>query len=161
MTNCPCCSGKPLNDCCGPYLQNLRSAPTAEALMRSRYTAYTLLDTAYLNKTSKTSKNGDFDEASVTAWAQGVTWLNLDIVDVKDGTAHDKQGEVSYIVRYKERNSEKVIAEQGLFKKIDNEWFYVGAKQSPPSTKLKKVGRNDPCPCGSGLKFKKCCQGIV
>ncbi len=24
-----------------------------------------------------------------------------------------------------------------------------------------KVGRNDPCPCGSGKKFKKCCGAAV
>jgi hypothetical protein len=23
---------------------------------------------------------------------------------------------------------------------------------------MEKVGRNDPCPCGSGIKFKKCCE---
>jgi SWIM/SEC-C metal-binding protein len=30
---------------------------------------------------------------------------------------------------------------------------------NPPQPKIaeKKIGRNDPCPCGSGTKYKKCC----
>lgn len=35
-------------------------------------------------------------------------------------------------------------------------------RQSPTSRQLSrgKVGRNEPCPCGSGKKFKKCCHKV-
>jgi len=34
---------------------------------------------------------------------------------------------------------------------------YVKKIKQLQSTKANKIGRNDPCPCGSGKKYKKCC----
>ncbi|MEG2139978.1 MAG: YchJ family metal-binding protein, partial [Bilophila sp.] len=51
MTQCPCCSGRTYEDCCAPYVEGRESAPTAEALMRSRYTAHALGKYDYLNET--------------------------------------------------------------------------------------------------------------
>jgi preprotein translocase subunit SecA len=35
--------------------------------------------------------------------------------------------------------------------------LYLEQKKSGTIVKPKKIGRNDPCPCGSGKKYKKCC----
>ena len=49
--------------------------------------------------------------------------------------------------------------EVSVFKKINNEWKYVAGEVIPTTiTRVgAKVGRNDPCPCGSGKKYKQCC----
>lgn len=154
MTDCPCGTGNPITDCCGRYIANLCPAPTAEALMRSRYTAYTLADTVYLQKTSDV---GVFDAAVVRRWATRVTWLGLNVRQIKAGAQHDDVGEVDYIARYRENGQEKTIAENALFRKIKGGWCYIGSKPRHVTERSGRVGRNDPCPCASGKKFKKCC----
>ena len=67
--------------------------------------------------------------------------------------------ETEYEIAHFEENGEtKTIHEHSFFEAINDRWLYVGATHSnhPPIT-VNKVGRNEPCPCGSGKKFKKCC----
>ena len=45
----------------------------------------------------------------------------------------------------------------GIFSKAKRDELYKIQKSSKTIIKAPKVGRNDPCPCGSGLKYKKCC----
>lgn len=156
MTDCPCGMRKPMIDCCGLFIVNGFPAPTAEALMRSRYTAYTLADTVYLQKTSST---GFFNDAATRKWSTQVTWLGLEVLSVTAGTQNDDTGEVTYIARYRENGQERNISEQALFGKINCEWRYIGPKAASSVQRPHRAGssRNAPCPCGSGKKFKKCC----
>ena len=159
MAHCPCGSKRSFDACCGPYIENLYPAPTAEALMRSRYTAYTRANVAYLKKTSRTGLAGEFDEAAVTQFAKRVRWLGLDIIRTQQGLSDDTVGEITYVARYVDAGHEKQIAEHARFQKSPTGWLYVGSSTAPSSTVAPKVrvGRNDPCPCGSGKKYKKCC----
>lgn len=45
----------------------------------------------------------------------------------------------------------------GIFDEETKKRLYREQKQSGTIRKEKKIGRNDPCPCGSGKKYKKCC----
>ena len=77
------------------------------------------------------------------------------------GGADDDTGEVSFCARYSVHGMPQELREDAFFRKEDGRWFYVDgnvhAKQ-PVRREEPKVGRNDPCPCGSGKKYKKCCM---
>jgi len=86
---CPCESGKSLQDCCFPYLQGDRQPATAEQLMRSRYTAFTLSDEAYL----RYSWHPDTCPKTIHLNADS-KWLGLDIRRTDKGLAEDDEGRV-------------------------------------------------------------------
>ena len=44
-----------------------------------------------------------------------------------------------------------------IFDENTRKRLYKEQKNSGTIRKEKKIGRNDPCPCGSGKKYKKCC----
>ncbi len=68
-------------------------------------------------------------------------------MDTRDGTIVDMEIYKKYIK----------VTDQGLFfKKMKLEPTEQQLVRRPP-----RVGRNEPCPCGSGKKFKKCCLNSV
>ncbi len=160
MELCPCGSGRPLAACCGPYVEGTAAAPTAEALMRSRYTAHCLKRFDYLNDSVLPELREDDDDAEARNWADIVSWQGLEILACKDGGENDEIGEVSFEARYLLRGSPRSVREDALFRKVDGRWYYadgvVHGRETVRRTEP-KVGRNDPCPCGSGKKYKKCC----
>ncbi len=157
---CPCCSGLPYADCCKPYLSGEKIAPTAEALMRSRYSAYAEGDIDYLFKTSGEAVQKDFDEESSRTWSKSATWLGMEIVATEAGTAADEDGIVEFVALYSVQDKEFEHHEQATFKKVNGEWRFIDGfivNPEPIRREEPKVGRNDPCPCGSCKKYKKCC----
>lgn len=155
MENCPCTPNKKYDECCGPYLKGTANAPTAEALMRSRYTAYTLDDYDYVIRTchssTRPSKEDFEDEVNID-------WSGLEIVDTVAGGENDTAGEVEFVARYKLKGKVLNQHERSEFVKEDGQWFYVeGEFVKGAPVRSQKTGRNQPCPCGSGKKFKKCC----
>jgi len=157
MTNCPCGSGLEFNTCCGPYVDGAKAAPTAEALMRSRYTAFTLGNLAYLKSTLSKAEQADFDMTEEDLAAS--SWQSLDIKDLEAGLEGDERGVVEFVARYKASGTQHVLHERSTFCREDGRWVYESSIYNPKSAPVTstKVGRNDPCPCGSGKKFKKCC----
>jgi SEC-C motif domain protein len=146
---CPCGSGVPEAACCGRWIAG-GSAPTALALMRSRYTAYVRGAIEYLLATHDASTRGSVDVAGVTAWSRETTWQGLEIVETVRGGETDDDGIVEFIARGVTRGKPFAQRERSRFRRVDGRWFYVDGKHSSP-------GRNDPCPCGSGMKYKRCC----
>lgn len=126
--------------------------------MRSRYTAFTRADVDYIEKTTDPAHRSTFDRAGTTEWAKQSTWLGLQIVASEAGEKNDKRGMVEFIASYEFNGQKQDHHERSEFKKRDGEWFFVDGKlvQQPFRAEL-KVGRNDPCTCGSGKKYKKCC----
>jgi len=154
MGNCPCGSGKPFAACCEPYLSGVAPAPTAEALMRSRYTAYTRSDFDYLKRT------WDAATRPATLGAEpGLEWLVLSVIKTQAGSAQDYQGTVQFVARYRIGEAQGELRETSRFHKRDGVWLYLDGhvEQTAHPRATSKAGRNDPCPCGSGKKFKKCC----
>ena len=158
---CYCKSGKPFAECCEPYIKGTARAPTAKALMRSRYTAYVLADIPYLSRSLHPKERDDFDEAGAAKWAKDADWQGLEIVRTEQGGADDSKGEVEFKVSYKRNGSVCVHHELAEFRKVDGTWYFFDGKMisSPPSRRSEpRIGRNEPCPCGSGKKYKKCCM---
>lgn len=157
MSLCPCGSGLELDACCGPYVAGEKNAPTAEALMRSRFTAYALGNMGYLHSTLSKAEQGD-EEMSADD-VNATVWQSLEIRATEAGGENDTTGMVEFIARYKAHGEQHAHHERSTFCREDGRWVYesgIIAPKAAPVTST-KVGRNDPCPCGSGKKFKKCC----
>jgi len=159
MSQCPCGSGKDYESCCGVYISGKEKAPTAEALMRSRYTAYTGQEVQYIHDTHHPGTRQSLDLDEVKVWAADSKWLGLQIKNVEGGSASDQTGTVEFIASFENDAGHHDHHEFSSFEKIDGDWFFKDGKvfNQPVTREVPKVGRNEPCPCGSGKKFKKCC----
>lgn len=143
--------------------------------MRSRYTAYTKGDIGYIKKTSAPEALKDFDLKAAKDWADSAEWVSLKILRTENGGPNDKKGVVEFMATYRQEGAGLEHHEVSRFRKNDKgQWLFVDGDSHTheegqghdhhhgvrPQTVVReepKVGRNDPCPCGSGKKFKKCC----
>jgi len=160
MSNCPCGSEREYAACCEPVITGAEAAKTAEALMRARYTAYQKGAITFLGDSLHPQSRHDWDEAATRKWAEQSVWLGLEIRATERGGEKDDDGMVEFVATYKENGVSRQHHENSLFKKENGRWYYVDGKMPAPETVKRntpKVGRNDPCPCGSGRKYKKCC----
>lgn len=150
---CPCGTGLAASACCGPFHAGL-PAPTAVALMRSRYAAYVhgLID--YVVATHDAASRAQIDVAAATAWSRDTTWQGLEIVATERGGDADDTGIVEFIARGVTRGVPFAQHERSRFRRTDGRWYYVdGVIRTRAAV---TPGRNDPCPCGSGKKYKRC-----
>ena len=157
---CPCKSGKKFGECCGPVLSGAAKAKTAEELMRARYSAYVTGDILFLKTSSTKQVQEEFDEEASRAWSAAAEWHGLEIIKTEGGTARHKKGMVEFRALYTANGEFCNHHEVSQFVKEPDGWKFddgelVGEK--PILREEPKVGRNDPCPCGSGKKYKKCC----
>ncbi len=163
MSDCPCQSGTSYNDCCESIISGKNKAETAEKLMRARYTAHVIDEMDFILATHHPETRAEFDVTAAADWARSSTWLGLSIKNVEQGQADDEQGEVEFIANYKDKTGTTISHhENSLFEKQNGDWYFRDGV--PPEVQVQqvrreepKVGRNDPCPCGSGKKYKKCC----
>ncbi len=128
--------------------------------MRSRYSAYVVGQLRYLAESLHPEHRNDLDFAATKRWAEGASWLNLQVLDRKGGGEGDEAGVVEFIATYKEKGVIKPHRERANFQRHEGIWYYVDGEVLKGPTAVHengKVGRNEPCPCGSGKKFKKCC----
>ncbi|MEM1369478.1 MAG: YchJ family metal-binding protein [Cyanobacteria bacterium P01_H01_bin.15] len=149
---CPCGSGKMLSQCCSIYLQGLRSAPTAEALMRSRYSAYCLKKIGYLVETEHPSRRKPDSRQQIAATANSVAWRGLTVILTEAGQTQDNTGIVEFVAVYHHGRSVAQLHERSRFLKEDGKWFYTDGDSLPPV----RPKKNEPCWCLSGKKFKQC-----
>ena len=120
---CPCGSTKNFADCCARYIDSNQPAPTAEALMRSRYTAYTLQREDYLlatwHQSTRPSALGLAEDASTK-------WLGLEV------KRHEQQDDdhaiVEFVARYKVNGRAHRLHEESRFVREDGRWFYMDGK---------------------------------
>ena len=161
MSECPCGSGRSFEDCCGPFLAREALPSTAAELMRSRYTAHTLADLDYIQDTHDAATREDIDREATERWARRAEWLGLEIRETVEGGADDEVGAVEFVAHYRDRGERQRHHELARFKRDGNgAWVYVDGEAPETGTVRRegpRVGRNNPCPCGSGRKFKKCC----
>lgn len=155
---CPCGSGASLGACCGPIIGGTPAA-TAEALMRSRYTAYVIEEIDHIARTHSSEDSETFDQAEAESLARSAEWLGLEIQATSGGGEADETGTVEFATRYKKDGQLHVHHEKSEFRREDGKWVYVDGEMNPKGAprRVDKVGRNEPCPCGSGKKYKKCC----
>ena len=147
---CLCGSGTNFAACCGPALSGDRPPATPEALMRSRYCAYVLADAAYLRATwhpRTRPKKLQLDDQP--------QWQRLEVTG--SGVSEDgADGWVEFAAHYTAGKNAACLREHSRFAFEDGRWYYLDGGQ-PPVRVAPKPGRNEPCPCGSGRKFKQCC----
>jgi SEC-C motif-containing protein len=133
-------------------------APTAEALMRSRYTAYVVGNIDHVVRTQDAGKE-EVDRAAIEKFSKESEWQGLTIVATEQGGPEDETGVVEFIARYKGGGVDQRHHERSTFRKLpDGGWIFVDGQpvKPPPARKQVTAGRNDPCPCGSGKKYKRC-----
>ncbi|MFC1895519.1 YchJ family protein [Thermodesulfobacteriota bacterium] len=160
MDPCPCGSQSPYADCCGPLIERTRSADTPEELMRSRYSAYARGEVDYIVETTHPSRRQGHDPRMIARWSRKSDWHDLQILGVEGGGPDDDEGKVEFIAEYTEKGGRVQHHEIAEFKKSDGQWYFFDGNPPPAKQYVRegpKIGRNDPCPCGSGKKYKKCC----
>lgn len=152
---CPCGSGLAYDACCLPILQG-EPAPTAEALMRSRYVAYVVGALDHVAATHASEVRDDFNRAEAERLVRECQFQELDIRKV---TEQDDAAQIDFVIRFQRDGNNMMQVEQADFRREGRHWLYAGGKLSPQVTQrvVTRIGRNDPCSCGSGKKAKKCC----
>ena len=128
--------------------------------MRSRYSAFVKADIDYLFDTLAPEERKDFSRDATEDWAKDSKWLGLDILETEDGGEADATGTVTFTAHFIRDGKTLAHKEKSLFRHDPKAgWYFAGELKlkTPPVVLGKQAGRNDPCPCGSGKKFKKCC----
>lgn len=148
-TLCPCGSAQPYQHCCEPLHSGVQKAGSPEALMRSRYCAFVLGLGEYLFNSWHPAFVGSLTVNELSK--QETEWDHLDILG--SGERAD-QGWVEFKAWYRDNNRLDCLHERSRFVRTAAGWLYTDGDIMPAAP---KSGRNDPCPCGSGKKFKKCC----
>jgi len=120
---CPCSSGHALVDCCLPYIEQVIAAPTAEALMRSRYSAFVLLNEDYL----RYSWHPDTCPKNIRL-NENTQWLGLKIKNTIAGDVNDDTGEVEFVTRNKVNGKASRLHECSRFSRYNNRWVYLNGE---------------------------------
>ncbi len=157
---CPCTSGKSFDQCCAPVIAGTQKAPTAEALMRSRYTAFATGAVDWIIDSQIPEGRPFTDRTATEEWSKRSTWKGMQVLQTQQGGPDDEEGLVEFKAFYELGGEDIIHHEIASFRKLDGAWHFVdGVEMKPRPFKRTqpKVGPNDPCPCGSGKKHKKCC----
>lgn len=120
--------------------------------MRSRYSAYVLGLVDYLVETTLPAQRSGLDIEAIRAWSLGSTWLGLEVEGHDLLGGQPEHAFVTFTARWHDQGGEHSHRERSAFVQADGRWYFLD-----PTVPV-KAGRNDPCPCGSGEKFKKCCS---
>jgi SEC-C motif-containing protein len=121
----------------------------AEQLMRSRYSAYALGELEYL----KASWHADFLPTDLVI-DERIGWLGLTIISSNQLGC---QATVEFEARLLLDGRVDAMHENSNFVSVGGRWLYTDGEMLAPSFTPWKPARNEPCPCGSGKKFKRCC----
>ncbi len=159
--SCPCGSKKDYAECCAPLHRGARRATTAVELMRARYSAFVRQEIDFVLDTAAPEGDREERREHIERWSRESTWHGLEIIDTEAGGESDDEGVVEFIAFYDDPDGDEVEHhERAFFRREEGEWIFVDgvpARQDPYVREEPKIGRNDPCPCGSGKKYKKCC----
>lgn len=126
---CPCGSSKEYTDCCAIAHNNILDVLTAEQLMRSRYSAYVMANSDYLNIShhSKTRPQSRSERRDTIKWAKRVKWEKLDVLYTYQGQENDEHGIVEFKAYFSEAGKSSLIHEKSTFEKENGHWVYKSA----------------------------------
>lgn len=150
---CYCCSNRLFSDCCEPIIKNT-SALDPEQLMRSRFSAYAVKNYAYVLATYAPEQRRSLNLSTLRKSTNNTRWLKLDVLGSSE---RDAVGIVEFIATYALDTDYFRIHELSSFIKQDAHWYYTTGVMQNKSGKF-TPNRNDECPCGSAIKYKKCCR---
>lgn len=125
-------------------------------LLKARYEAFVRGDVDFILESHHPETRSQVDRESIRRWSQESKWLNLEIQSFED---HKDRAHIRFAVQYERDFAKFNHVELADFRKHEDRWFYYDSDFPTPETERRlevKVGRNDPCPCGSGKKYKKC-----
>ena len=125
--------------------------------MRARYSAFVThaIDFIVASTHSRTRKEIDLD--FIREWSETSTWQGLEIFETKQ--VNENKTFVSFEAHFTQGGEERRHREKSVFERENGEWrFVTGDELKNPTVRYEtpRPGRNDPCPCGSGKKYKKC-----
>lgn len=153
-TLCPCGSTMSYADCCEPFhLSNARPA-TAAQLMRSRYAAFELQLTDYIVATTVPFEQALLDKQAISDWAAQTRWDGLEVINhlPKLGKRHAQVEFKAYFIHEGQRLAHhELSAFVRIGKDSTSRWYFLD-----PTIPL-SISQKQPCPCGSGEKYKRCC----
>lgn len=155
MPLCFCGSEQAYQACCQPFHTGEKRPDSCEQLMRSRFSAFKLHLGEYLFQTWHPDSRQQETAAGLTQASQQTDWRSLAVLS-SQGKRNDQQGQVEFCAWYWHQGALQFHHEISNFIKIDQQWLYVDG-QFPASHKAAMPGRNAPCPCASGKKYKACC----
>jgi SEC-C motif-containing protein len=122
--------------------------------MRARYSAYATGEIDFLEQSTHSRTRKEFDPIGAGHWSSESRWLGLSILG-GDSTMPNR-AHVNFEARYEDKEGTAIThRERALFEQEDGEWRFVTGGGIPVTSQ--KIGRNEPCTCGSGKKYKKCC----
>ncbi|MDW5288318.1 YchJ family protein [Formosa sp. PL04] len=124
---CPCCSEKLYKDCCEIAHTDIMQVKTAEALMRSRYSAFVFANGDYLMQSHHKSTRPIKEKKEIVKWAKSVDWIKLDVIKRTKGLEKDTEGTVEFKAIFQEDGELQMIHENSRFLKENGCWFYVDA----------------------------------
>jgi len=160
---CFCCSSKPFQACCEPFIKGDKTPVTAEQLMRSRFSAYATAQYAYILDTYTKEKQQGLSVDDLAQSAQDAKWFALQVHDAQSeesaepntsATLHSDT--VEFTAFYFEDKKMYQLHETSNFRVENGAWRYHDGTLHDDCGKV-KYGRNLPCVCGSSKKFKQCC----
>ena len=157
--SCPCDKHKTYAQCCAVIHQNPANATTPEQLMRARYSAYALGLIDFIIATYHPSAQAELQREMVLD-AMNCQWLNLTIHHscISDD---EHEGWVEFRADYLTQGKQGYLHEHSRFLRETHAgqtcWYYIDATYPENNAVERKINRNDPCPCLSGKKYKKCC----
>ena len=157
---CPCCSGAPFAACCEQIINGERESQSAEELMRARYSAFATGAIDFVVASTHSRTRSEIDIPYIREWSQTSTWRGLQIFDTK--LIDENKAYVSFEALFTKAGKDQSHREKGEFEREHGKWrFVTGEELKNPTVRYEtpRTGRNEPCPCGSGRKYKKCCGG--
>lgn len=124
--------------------------------MRSRYTAYARRSIDYIFDTYAATTQTQSSKQEISAWANSVTFVRLDVISASQHKSppSDEDGYVEFSAHYLQDGLHHQLHEKSRFVRQNQQWRYIDGNIIPEAAIA--LGRNDPCPCLSGSKFKKC-----
>jgi SEC-C motif-containing protein len=120
VTLCSCGNKLGYTKCCGRFISGEAIAPSAEALMRSRYSAFARGEESYLLATWHPDTR-----PSRVRLDPLQNWLGLAIKSTEAGLADDQQGRVEFVARFKVAGKGHRLHERSRFEKVDGQWYYL------------------------------------
>lgn len=155
---CPCGAGAGFADCCEPIINGEREGQTAEELMRARYSAFATGAIDFIVSSNHSRTRSEIDIQYIREWSQTSNWRGLQIFDTK--LIDDNKAYVSFEALFTQSGKDLSHKEKAEFERENGKWrFVTGEELKNPTVRYEtpRPGRNEPCPCGSGKKYKKCC----
>ena len=129
--DCPCNSNKTYGACCYDFHSGKSPASSAEALMRSRYSAYVLGISDYVVKTTHPKFRGKDFKENIKNWMNQTRWTDLEVLEVSEGLLDDEMGEVEFVAEFILDGQCQILHEKSTFVKYKGRWVYTEGIVSP------------------------------